>query len=86
MPVSPAYRADPRFQALWMTPLGAEFPQNPMFQLILGDTQAKLNRTELAAASFRAAARAPISGTACAERVRALAEQAQAALAGGAAR
>ena len=24
MPVSPAYRADPRFQALWRTPLGAE--------------------------------------------------------------
>jgi uncharacterized protein YdiU (UPF0061 family) len=24
MPVSPAYRADPRFQALWQTPLGAE--------------------------------------------------------------
>ena len=24
MPVSPAYRADPRFQALWATPLGAE--------------------------------------------------------------
>jgi len=66
-----------------MMPLVAEFPQNPMFQLILGDTQAKLNHTELAAASFRAAARSPISGTACAERVRALAEQAQAALAGG---
>lgn len=66
-----------------MTPLVAEFPQNAMFQLILGDTQAKLNRTELATASFRAAGRSPASGTACAERVRALAEQAQAALAGG---
>jgi len=69
-----------------MTPLVTEYPQNPIFQLILGDTQAKLNHKDLAAASFRAAARAPISGTACANRVRALAEQAQAALAGSAGR
>lgn len=67
-----------------MTPLVNEFPQNPMFQLILGDTEAKLNRKELAAANFRAAASAPVSGTACAERIRVIAEQAQAALAGGA--
>jgi hypothetical protein len=66
-----------------MTPLVAEFPENPIFQLILGDTQAKLNHKELAAASFRAAARAPLSGTACAERIRLLVEQSQAALAAG---
>ncbi len=70
-----------------MTPLVAEFPQNPMFQLILGDTEAKLNHKELAAASFRAAASAPISGTACAERgPRCWSEQAQAALAASAGR
>jgi hypothetical protein len=63
-----------------------EFPQNPMFQLILGDTEAKLNHTERAAASFRAAARAPVSDMACAERVRALAEQAEAALSANAGR
>ena len=45
-----------------MTPLVTEFPQNPMFQLILGDTEAKLNHKELAAASFRAAERSPVSG------------------------
>jgi hypothetical protein len=59
----------------------AQFPQNPLFQLILGDTEAKLSRNELAAASFRAAARAPVSGAACAERIRMVAQQAQAALA-----
>jgi len=69
-----------------ITPLVDEFPQNPMFQLILGDTEAKLNHTERAAASFRAAARAPVSDIACAERVRALAEQAEAALSANAGR
>jgi hypothetical protein len=67
-----------------MTPLVTEFPQNPMFQLILGDTEAKLNHRNLAAASFRAAERAPVSDAACAERVRELAEQEQAALASNA--
>jgi len=65
-----------------MTPLVAEFPQNPIFQLILGDTEAKLNRKELATVSFRAAERAPVPHSACADRVRAVAEQAMAALAG----
>lgn len=64
-----------------MTPLVNEYPENPMFQLILGDTQAKLNRKESAESSFQAAAHATVSGAACAERVRALANQALAALA-----
>lgn len=63
-----------------ITPLVNEYPQNPIFQLILGDTQAKLNHQELAMASFRAAANAPASSTACAERIRTVADQAQAAL------
>jgi len=67
-----------------MKPLVAEYPQNPMFQLILGDTQAKLNRRELAEASFHAAASAPVSGTACGERVHMLVEQSMAALGRGA--
>ena len=65
-----------------MTPLVAEYPQNPVFQLVLGDTAAKLNRRDLAAASFGAAERAPVSDFACADRVHAVAEQASAALAG----
>jgi len=64
-----------------MTPLVTEFPQNPIFQLILGDTEAKLNRKDLATASFRAAERAHISDAPCSDRVRAVAEQAMAALA-----
>ena len=64
-----------------MTPLVAQFPQNPMFQLILGDTHAKLNHKELAAASFREAARAPVPGGACADRIRLVTQQALAALA-----
>lgn len=63
-----------------ITPLVNEYPQNPIFQLILGDTQAKLNHQELAMASFRAAASADASSTACAERIRTVADQAQAAL------
>lgn len=69
-----------------MMPLVAQYPENPMFQLILGDSEAKLNRKELAAASFRAAEEAPASGTACAERVRIVAQQAEAALSGAQAR
>ena len=63
-----------------MTPLVHEYPQNPMFQLILGDTHAKLNHTELAQASFRAAAATPANSSACAERIRSVSSQAQAAL------
>lgn len=63
-----------------MTPLVDEYPQNPVFQLILGDTQAKLNHKELAEASFRAAAQAPVSDAACAERIRMIASQARASL------
>jgi Tetratricopeptide repeat len=64
-----------------MTPLVAQFPQNPLFQLILGDTHAKLGHNDLAAASFRAAARSPVSDAACADRIRMVAGQAQALLA-----
>jgi len=58
-----------------MRPLVAEFPQNPSFQLILGDTEAKLNHKELAETSYRAAASIPVSDGACAERIRALVKQ-----------
>ena len=38
-----------------LQPLADQFPRNPVFQLILGDTLAKLNRKEPAAARYRAA-------------------------------
>jgi hypothetical protein len=65
-----------------MTPLVAEYPQNPIFQLILADTHAKLNHRAAAEAGFRAAAAAPVSDAACATRIRQVAAQALAALAG----
>ena len=63
-----------------MTPLVAEYPQNPVFQLVLADTHAKLNHKEAAQAGFRAAAALPVSDAACAARVQLIAAQALAAL------
>jgi hypothetical protein len=65
-----------------MAPLVAEFPQNPIFQLVLADTHAKLNHKEAAEAGFRAAAAVHVSDTACAARVQQIAAQAMAALSG----
>jgi hypothetical protein len=64
----------------------AEFPQNPIFRLLLGDTQAKLAHSDLAVAEFRAAAQIQVSDAACAARVRALVQQEMAALAAAAKR
>jgi hypothetical protein len=66
-----------------MMPLVSEYPHNPIFQLILGDTEAKLGRNGPAGASFRAAASMAVADRRCAERIRALAEQSLAALAAG---
>jgi len=68
-----------------LTPLVAEYPRNPIFQLVLADTHAKLNHKETAEAGFRAASAAPVANAACAERVRQVAAQALAALSGRAA-
>jgi hypothetical protein len=69
-----------------MTPLVQEFPQNPIFQLILADTHAKLNHTEAAANRFRAAAAAHVDDPACADRIREIAAQALSVLTAGARR
>ena len=69
-----------------MTPLVAEHPQNPIFQLILADTHAKLNHKEAAEAGFRSAAMLPVSDAACAARIQQVAAQAMASLAGRAGR
>jgi tetratricopeptide (TPR) repeat protein len=61
-------------------PLVAEYPQNPVFALLLGDINAKLNRKEKAAASFRAAQKMVIGDSACAARVAELTRNALAAL------
>jgi hypothetical protein len=63
-----------------MTPLIAEFPNNPIFQLVLGDTYAKLSRKESARAGLEAAAAIPVSDPACAERIQRVSAEALAAL------
>ena len=61
-------------------PLVAQYPQNPVFQLLLGDTNAKLNRKQEAAASFHAAEKIELRDLACQARVRELSRAALAAL------
>ena len=56
-----------------MEPLVAEYPDNPVFQLLLGDVYAKLNRREPAALHFRAAQQLHVSDAACAAQVQKLA-------------
>jgi tetratricopeptide (TPR) repeat protein len=57
------------------TPLVQEFPRNPVFELLLGDIQAKLGRRELASGSFRQAQELSSGDTPCERHVRALAAQ-----------
>jgi hypothetical protein len=58
-----------------MTPLVNEFPQNPVFRLILADTHAKLGHKETAESEFRAAAAAQVSDSACRVRVQQIVSQ-----------
>jgi hypothetical protein len=58
-----------------MAPLVMEYPQNPIFHLMLGDFQRELHQTELAQASFHTAEQLPVGQAACAQRVHDLAEQ-----------
>jgi len=63
-----------------LEPLVAQYPDNSVFQLLLGDMYAKLNRTDLAAIHFRAAQLIHVSDAACAAQVRNLAAVSLAAL------
>ncbi|HSZ18447.1 MAG TPA: hypothetical protein VK770_01575 [Candidatus Acidoferrum sp.] len=63
------------------SPLTAEFPENPVFQLVVGDIDAKLGHDDEAAMRFRAAAAAPPQDAACAMRVQQLARESLDALA-----
>ena len=58
-----------------MQPLVAQFPENPVFHLMLGDLYAKLRRNEQAAASYRAAQKATGGGAKCRARVAQVAQQ-----------
>jgi len=66
-----------------LEPLVAQYPDNPVFQLLLGDMYAKLARQEPATQHFHAALRIQVSDPACAARVQDLASSSLAALAHG---
>ncbi len=63
-----------------LEPLVAEFPQNPLFHLLLGDMNAKLNRKEKAAASFHAAEALAVRDATCQTRLQQVLRAALAAL------
>jgi hypothetical protein len=67
-----------------MTPLVQQYPRNPIFQLILADTHAKLNHKEAAEAGFRTASTMPAFGPDCAARIDEVTAQALASLAASA--
>src|SRR5260370_35585443 len=61
-------------------PLVAEYPQNPIFHLLLGDTNAKLKRKEKVAASYGQAAEITLRDPDCQRRIGQRAAAALAAL------
>jgi hypothetical protein len=63
-----------------LAPLVEQYPANPLFQLAMGDLNAKLNRKEKAAAHYRAAAALPIHDPACRARIERLVRDSLAAL------
>ncbi len=58
-----------------LAPLVREYPENPVFLLLLGNLDAELARNESAAAYFRSAEQIAATGGACSERVSELARQ-----------
>jgi hypothetical protein len=65
-----------------MTPLAERYPGNPIFQLTMGDLNAKLGRKQLAEPHYRAAAEAAagIPNPNCREKIKQLAQESLAAL------
>jgi len=61
-------------------PLLKEYPENPIFLLLVGDIDEKLGHSEDATAMFRAAQAAPSDDAECAARVRKVAREALASL------
>jgi tetratricopeptide (TPR) repeat protein len=66
-----------------LTPLVEQYPANPLFQLAMGDLNAKLNRKEKAAAYYRAAAALPVRDPACRASIERLVRESLAALGPG---
>jgi hypothetical protein len=65
-----------------IAPLADKYPQNPMFQLMRGDLEAKLGRKQLAEASYRAAdaAAATVPEEGCRAKIKQLVQQSLRAL------
>lgn len=63
-----------------MLPLLEKHPDNPLFQLAVGDLYAKLGRRELAAARYRVAAALPVRDSDCAAHLHSLAQIALSAI------
>jgi len=64
-------------------PLLKEYPENPIFLLLVGDIDEKLGHNDEATAMFRAAEVAPTDDAECAARVRKVAREALASLGAG---
>jgi hypothetical protein len=64
-----------------LAPLAERYPNNPLFPLLIGDMNAKLNRKEKATANFHAAENLAARDTACGKRVAEVIRAALAALA-----
>ena len=63
-----------------LEPLVAHYPDNPLFQLLLGDMYARLNRKDAASLHFHAAQQIKVTDVACAARVQSLAAAALTAI------
>jgi hypothetical protein len=63
-----------------LEPLVKQYPQNPVFAMMLGNMDALLNRKEKAAQNYRAAAAMKINDAACAQNVKRAAQEGLAAL------
>lgn len=64
-----------------LEPLARQYPQNPIFALMLGNMNSLLNRKEKAAENYRAAAAMKIGDATCAKNVQKVAQEGLAALA-----
>jgi tetratricopeptide (TPR) repeat protein len=64
-----------------LNPVAEKYPSNPLFQLMVGDLQAKLGHRDKALSHYRAAASLAVADTECRARVQALAAVASAAVA-----
>jgi hypothetical protein len=66
----------------FLAPVAQKYSSNPLFQLMIGDLQAKLGHKDKALLHYRAAAALPVADVDCRKRIQTLAHSAAAAAAG----